>query len=284
MSTHQVKPGDTLSKITASNHVTLKQLLAANPSLAAHPDKINIGDPVKIPTPVFQPVGNASKPVMMCMIPATAPKTTAPPDSLSAGLSKNGIKGPQAQENAKEVLQALKDAGITSKKAQANILAQINAESGFMPRSEGKYKAQTLLDLYGPDQKGTKNRVRFQSLADAQATVDAGPEAVYDKIYGGRMSNNEPGDAYAYRGRGYIQLTGKDNYQRIGDAIGEDLVSNPDLTNDPKVATKILLNFLGANPQNQTDLEDIAKVNKKVGPATDPASRKTFSDSMQEYI
>jgi putative chitinase len=41
------------------------------------------------------------------------------------------------------------------------------------------------------------------------------------------------GDGYKYRGRGYIQLTGKDNYASFSDFIGEDVVANPDL-----VATK----------------------------------------------
>jgi predicted chitinase len=202
--------------------------------------------------------------------------------SFAEGLAANGVKNPTAQANTNTVLKALKDNGITSKRAQANILAQVNAECGFLPRSEGNYSAATLLKLYGPGQ--TRNKVRFATLADAQAVVNQGPEAVFEKIYGGRMGNDAAGDGYKYRGRGYIQLTGKDNYRRVGTAIGETLVANPDRANDPAVATKVLLNFLGVSAANQTSLEDINKVNAKVGPAGSPAARATFADSIVNYL
>ena len=130
----------------------------------------------------------------------------------------------------------------------------------------------------------TRNKVRFQTLKDAEELVKQGPEAVFEKIYGNRMGNNSPGDGYKYRGRGYIQLTGKDNYSRVGAAIGENLVGNPDLANDPKVATKILLNFLVHSAANQSALEDINKVNAKVGPAGSPAARATFADAILQYL
>lgn len=206
----------------------------------------------------------------------------APANAFVDGLVLNKITDSVAQANAKAVLQAIKDAGITSSRAQANILAQVNAESGFLPRTEGNYSAARLLQLYGPNQ--ARNKVRFNTLADAQAVVNQGPSAVFNKIYGGRMGNNGPTDGYTYRGRGYIQLTGKDNYSRVGRAIGEDLVGNPDLANDPKVATKILLNFLGATPGNQAALEDIDKVNEKVGPAASTASRREFAESILRFI
>jgi predicted chitinase len=205
--------------------------------------------------------------------PASSPKT------LAEGLTQNGVRSPQAQTNAAAVLQALKDKGITSKTAQANILAQVHAECGFLPRSEGNYRASVLLSMYGPD-----NKVRFQNLAEAQAVVDEGHEAVFNKIYGGRMGNSAPNDGFLYRGRGYIQLTGKDNYSRVGTAIGEDLVGNPDLANDPKVATKVLLNFLGINSANQATFEDINMVNAKVGPAASPASRATFAAAIVKVL
>ncbi|PZP54841.1 MAG: hypothetical protein DI586_08710, partial [Micavibrio aeruginosavorus] len=52
--------------------------------------------------------------------------------------------------------------------------------------------------------------------------------------------HDETNDAYVYRGRGFVHITGRDNYDRIGDLIGEDLINYPDLAADPDVAAKII--------------------------------------------
>jgi putative chitinase len=56
------------------------------------------------------------------------------------------------------------------------------------------------------------------------------PQKIANKVYANRMANgNEAsGEGYKFRGRGYIQLTGKDNYTQFGKSIGEDMVANPD--------------------------------------------------------
>jgi len=57
------------------------------------------------------------------------------------------------------------------------------------------------------------------------------PEKIASRVYGGRMGNGDEStkDGYKYRGRGYIQLTGKNNYISFGKSINEDIVNNPDL-------------------------------------------------------
>jgi putative chitinase len=57
------------------------------------------------------------------------------------------------------------------------------------------------------------------------------PEKIASKVYGGRMGNGveSTGEGYKFRGRGYIQLTGKSNYTKFGKFIGEDTIGNPDL-------------------------------------------------------
>jgi hypothetical protein len=54
------------------------------------------------------------------------------------------------------------------------------------------------------------------------------------------LGNSEPGDGARFRGRGFVQITGRANYANYGRAIGVDLVSNPDLALDPKIAAEIL--------------------------------------------
>jgi len=58
------------------------------------------------------------------------------------------------------------------------------------------------------------------------------------------IGNNAVGDGSKYKGRGFIQLTGKSNYRAFGKKLGIDLISNPELANDPKYAAEILALFL----------------------------------------
>jgi putative chitinase len=74
----------------------------------------------------------------------------------------------------------------------------------------------------------------FPTLALAEQYARK-PIAIASRVYGGRMGNGaEPTqDGYKFRGRGYIQLTGKDNYSSFDKFVPEDILANPDL-----VATK----------------------------------------------
>jgi hypothetical protein len=104
-------------------------------------------------------------------------------------------------------------------------------------------------------------------------------------LYGNRadLGNTSPGDGYKYRGRGFIQLTGKDAYQKVGKLIGIDLVNNPDLANEPSVAAKIVpafyLAYKGLKPE---DLRSIDAVSKATGSA-DKRSRTQRIELAKQY-
>lgn len=206
------------------------------------------------------------------------PPPTAKPEAPPAVKPPTVAKIPPVVVSGSKglVLSALVAAGY-SKGAQANVMANVEKESNFKPRSEelGKYSAKTLYRLYGPpgvpdgQPANGKNKVRFQSIEEAQAVVSKGPEAVGDVIYGGRMGNNSPGDGFKYRGRGFIQITGKENYDKVGKIIGVDLVNNPDLANDPEIAAKIVPAFFKLRLKKPEDLESIDAVNKAVGSASE---------------
>jgi putative chitinase len=115
-------------------------------------------------------------------------------------------------------------------------MAQIQAECGFRPRSENlNYRASTLRRVF-------PSRVR--SDAFAQELVAAGPAAIGNTLYGNRYGNAQD-EGYKYRGRGLIQLTFKENYERYGGRAGHpEIVENPDLVNDPEIAVKIACAYL----------------------------------------
>jgi predicted chitinase len=122
--------------------------------------------------------------------------------------------------------------GITSPEEQAMFMAQMDHESG------GFRKLSENLN-YSPAQLMKTFPKKFASLEEAQAVVAGGKEAIANKIYGGRMGNTDDGDGAKYRGRGFIQLTGKDNYTQASKDLGIDLVGNPELAQDPETAAKI---------------------------------------------
>ncbi len=91
--------------------------------------------------------------------------------------------------------------------------------------------------------------------------------AKYDIKYAPRtakiLGNTRPGDGEKYKGRGFVQLTGKYNYQKAGEALGLPLVEKPELAGNPEVAAKIALwywqNRVKRNTQNFGDTKAVTK-------------------------
>jgi len=196
---------------------------------------------------------------------------------LSSGSQPTATSG----EQQTKFLAELKKQGISDTGSVSNLMAQVQAESGFKARSEdvGKYSAQTLLRLYGPS---SGNKVRFRSLEEAQSVVDKGPEAVGNVIYGGRMGNAAD-EGYKYRGRGLIQLTGKSNYEKYGNLIGVDLVKDPDLANDPDIAAKLAAVYFKEKQSRGVDLSNIEQVGKSVGYAGGQSETRKRAQLAQSY-
>jgi putative chitinase len=115
---------------------------------------------------------------------------------------------------------------ITNPLRLSHFLAQCGHESGgFKAVSENlNYSAKGLVGTFGK---------YFNSTTAAQ--YERKPEMIASRVYGSRMGNGDEAskEGYKFRGRGYIQLTGKSNYTNFAKFIGEDTIANPDL-----VATK----------------------------------------------
>ncbi len=112
----------------------------------------------------------------------------------------------------------------------AHFLAQCGHESGgFRATQENlNYSAKGLMGIF-------KKYFPTEAIANQYAR---NPQKIASKVYANRMGNGTEasGEGYKFRGRGYIQLTGKDNYTAFGKSIGEDMTANPD-----KVASQYAL-------------------------------------------
>ena len=124
---------------------------------------------------------------------------------------------------------------ITNINEKAMFLAQTTHESNDYKRLEESfnYKPERLFQVF-------KKRVR--SLDNAKKLCNEGAKAIADFVYGGRLGNAKD-EGYKYRGRGIIQLTGKNNYEYYGKKLNIDLVNNPDLAKEPDTAIEIALLF-----------------------------------------
>lgn len=161
----------------------------------------------------------------------------------------------------REMLHAARDAGITSRAELANFMAQISAESGNLTRLEESFNYTR-----GIDQIPVRwaRRAGDAALEDARVDATRGqPEALAELMYGQRMGNDEPGDGYRYRGRGYIQLTGRDNYRDLGQVLDLDLEANPELAAAPEHASRIAVVFWQRNVP-AADREDVLAATQRI--------------------
>ena len=147
------------------------------------------------------------------------------------------LKG-DAQKNRDAMVREMLAQGITDPVSQAQIMANVDNETGGFTRIDENlnYKADRMMAMFKTAQK--------KGRAATEAAAAGGPRAIANFLYGGRMGNDENDDGWKYRGRGFIQLTGKGNYAAAGKYLGLDLVNNPDLVFDPEVAAKTTMYFM----------------------------------------
>jgi putative chitinase len=226
------------------------------------------------PVPKDALVTSEGKPVVSGsgQVITTTPTETKPTPTPSTAPSKEKkeekpleVSGIQAT-----IIDSLKQSGINSPKAHANVLATVKAESNFKVQSEN-------LNYSDPDRiQAVFGKRRIPSIEFAQQFVK-NPEALANYVYKTTDGNSEPGDGFKYRGRGFIQHTGKNQYAAISKFTGVDVLKNPDALNSPEVAAKaipwFLLNYKRMKPE---DVGDMSKVNKAIAFA-DPTGQKALA-------
>ena len=152
--------------------------------------------------------------------------TEPAPSASVGGLKLEKLKGHIPDSVIAQIPDTAAKFGINTPLRLAHFLAQCGHESGgFKATQENlNYSARGLMGIF-------KKYFPTQTLAEQ---YQRNPQKIASKVYGGRMGNGpeSTGEGFKFRGRGYIQLTGKENYTAFGKSINEDMTANPD-----KVAT-----------------------------------------------
>lgn len=130
----------------------------------------------------------------------------------------------------------LAEYGITDENRINHFLAQMSHESG-----------------------GFKHMTELRSDESAERKYGAGTSI------GRRLGNTQPGDGAKFKGRGIIQLTGRDNYRRYGNMIGVDLESNPELAAQPEIAVRIAAAYWQSKGLNAlADAGNIREITRRI--------------------
>jgi putative chitinase len=149
--------------------------------------------------------------------------------------------------------------GVTTPLRVAHLMAQLCYESdGFQRIIENlNYSAERIAAVW-------------PRLAPRAAALAHNPQALANAAYGSILGNGDEasGDGFRFRGRGLIELTGRDNYRARGVALGIDLVGGPDQAADPEIASRIALSFWQSHGCNEAaDSDDVTAVTHRINPA-----------------
>jgi len=110
-------------------------------------------------------------------------------------------------------------------------------------------------------------RSKFRD-ADEAASYARQPERIANRVYANRIGNGDEasGDGWRYRGRGFIQLTGRANYRSIGSRLGLNLEDDPDIVaSDPVIALQVAANYWDSRGLNAVaDQDDVYEVTRLI--------------------
>jgi predicted chitinase len=172
----------------------------------------------------------------------SANQPEVPPGTCTPEYAKD-INAASAQPGISALKAACQKLGYSDPYQVASLLGIAGGESRWKTVEESfNYSAGRLLQVFPSVFKGD------QALAQQYAGNPGNklPELLYgyNTSKGKGLGNTQPGDGAAFIGRGYIQLTGRGNYAKYAKLSGYDIVNNPQLMNDPKVAAEVCVWYM----------------------------------------
>jgi putative chitinase len=148
----------------------------------------------------------------------------------------------------------------------AHFMAQACHETGgftILTESLTYTHAERIAAIW-PYQRANPKPHQFKSAEEAAPYV-RNAEKLANRVYAGRMGNVNPGDGWKFIGRGMIQLTGRESYEKFGALLGIDLEGNPDLAIDPRYSLAIAaVEWQRSGCNAKADANDVKAVTKAI--------------------
>lgn len=251
MTTHTVQPGETLGAIA-------KQYLGSSSKYMDIVHANDIEDPNKVSVGMELTIPEVSAASSSASNESNSGTFTLTLEQLKAMLRTDDDE--KAQRYLAGLNESFSQYQINTPLRVAHFMAQVCHESGnFKYTSENlNYSAKALRAVFG-------KYFPTDEMAEEYARQT---EKIASRVYADRMGNGDEAssEGWMYRGRGLIQLTGKDNYQNYSDACGVDVVAEPDrVAEDPALCVGAAAWYWDSRNLNQyADGDDIKTVTKRI--------------------
>jgi len=158
--------------------------------------------------------------------------------------------------------------GLTTKLRIAHFMAQIEHESGLKPVSENlNYSAKRMLEIFKSDFDTNRDKWLSPQEKEKVLFLIGHPDRIANFVYANQNGNGSEssGEGWKYRGRGFIQITGKENYFRLANDTDLDCLKNPDLLlEEPNAMISALWYWKLKGLNALADKNDIIRITKRI--------------------
>jgi putative chitinase len=206
-------------------------------------DQPTPGPPVITPDPIPRAAGAGGGMLTLDMLRRRWPVPPAKDEIIQGMANTAGVLG---------------QLGINTPLRMAHFMAQVSEEtdSGREMTESLNYRAERILEVFP---------THFSDLQSAMPFAH-NERALGNKVYNGRMHNRiGTDDGFNFRGRGCLQITGRDSYEKIGQSLGLDLVGNPDSVNDPQNVLLIAgTEFVKSGCLPDCDADNVVRVSARI--------------------
>lgn len=190
------------------------------------------------------------------MKPDTPPQVERPP--LEINIPGNDAKQPEQKKAEPKDEKPIPSTATNVDPRMEKLVFQIALKDGLRGHELAQFMAQVAHETLG-----------FTRMVE---TGDSNYFKRYDPKYSPKkakiLGNVKPGDGERFKGRGFLQITGRYNYKKAGEALGIDLVKNPKLAADPKVAAEIAVWYWKSRVSpNVEDFTDTIGVTTQINPS-----------------